>query len=92
MFIIQTGVIRINLHQAFSTSFIEGKVHIFIFFFILIFFEKKIGDFLGIQSFLTNEPREGTATSEGFSTLFEIKLSDFLRIIKKYDGDYVNFS
>ena len=51
----------------------------------------KAGDMFGTKSFFTDEPREISIRSRNFSTLFEIKQADFLKIIRKNAEDYEKY-
>lgn len=53
--------------------------------------EYKKGDILGLFSFFTDEPRNTSVRSKDFSTVFEIKKSEFLNILKKYPTDYEQY-
>ena len=54
-----------------------------------IFLILKEGDFFGERSFFTFLPREYTAISDKFTTLFVIKRNDFINIIQKSKEDFV---
>lgn len=51
-----------------------------------------MGQIFGVKSFFTGERREHTMRSLNFSTVFEIKQSDFLAIIRKSTVDYEKFA
>jgi hypothetical protein len=49
----------------------------------------KSGELFGAYSFFSGGKREASILSKGFSSVFEIKKSDFLSIIHKNKADYV---
>lgn len=51
----------------------------------------KAGELIGAFSFFSNFARESSIRSKGFSTLFEIKRSDFLSIVKTSPEDFEKF-
>lgn len=55
-----------------------------------IFLILQEGDFFGERSFFTFLPREYTAISDKFTTLFGIKRNDFMNIIQNTKEDFVN--
>ena len=52
----------------------------------------KYGDIFGTRSFFTDDPRENSIRSKNFSTLLEIKKSDFLSVIRKNKEDFEKYS
>ena len=51
----------------------------------------KYGDFFGIGSFFTDDSRENSIRSKNFSTLLEIKKTDFINVIKKNKEDFEKY-
>ena len=55
--------------------------------FYIYFF--KGGEIVGLHSFITDQKRKTSIVSKDFSTVYEIKKEDFLKIIKNNTHDYV---
>ena len=51
----------------------------------------KTGDVIGAHSFFTDDVRDSTVCSHNFSTLFQLKKVDFMKVIRKYPEDYEKF-
>ena len=49
----------------------------------------KKGDLFGLRSFLTDESRETSVRCKTFATVLELRKTDFLSILKKYQKDFV---
>lgn len=74
-----------NQNQESFAQF-QGKNHNFVNDFT--YFPKR-GEIFGLRSFITSEKRELSAMSRNFSTVLEIKKSDFLEVLQRSKRDYV---
>lgn len=88
IYFIRKGTVKLYTDLSHSSILLkELKVCSYDFIFLI----QKEGDFFGERSFFTFLPREFTAISDKFTTLFMIKRSDFINIIQKSKEDFVNY-
>ena len=90
IYFIGKGRVKIFSEQNNKLPILLQELRVCFIFFKLDFLLQE-GDFFGERSFFTRLKRENSAISSKFTTLYMIKLEDFLKIIKE-NNDYVKIS